>query len=382
MNVVWFAEIKWDYLKTRKQQIITRKPDDVRLLFLEPYVKGRSNRYGLRREGGVLCATVPFVKPAPGPAVRALLDQAWVRVMVDQIAHGRVRRLIGEAGFELGGAGVVLSNVYAVRVARRIPRRFLLYDCNDAHADFPGAPSWAREYQRLAVTGADHVFATSAALLEDVVGIRGGDSGCEFLGNGVDYEHFERSRETAGPAAPPSPPRIGYLGAVAPWFNFDIVEHLAAAHPDWEIELVGPVMLGVGAVVEKLAARPNVKVLPPVPYRDVPRVLKRFSVGIIPFRYDALTRGVNPNKMYEYLAAGVPVVASRFSAEVQKYPELVKAPESTEGFVRSCEEFVALWGDDARLAGFREGAYRVASEHDWRRVADSFWRRVRLLYGE
>ena len=62
MDVVWFAEIKWDYLKTRKQQLIRRKPNDIKLLYLEPYVKGRTNRYELRKEGEIFCATVPFIK--------------------------------------------------------------------------------------------------------------------------------------------------------------------------------------------------------------------------------------------------------------------------------------------------------------------------------
>jgi glycosyltransferase involved in cell wall biosynthesis len=86
--------------------------------------------------------------------------------------------------------------------------------------------------------------------------------------------------------------------------------------------------------------------------------------------------------MYEYLAMGLPVVASRFSAEVQKYPGQVLAPQTTAEFVLACEEFVAVAGDHSLLSGFREEAYNVASQHDWRVVAESFWRRVKSLYVE
>ena len=51
MDVVWLAEIKWDYLRTRKQQLIRRRPDDARILYLEPYVRGKPNRYDVREEG-------------------------------------------------------------------------------------------------------------------------------------------------------------------------------------------------------------------------------------------------------------------------------------------------------------------------------------------
>lgn len=382
MDIVWFAEIKWDYLKTRKQQIITRKPDDVRLLYLEPYVKGRSNRFDLRKEGNIFLTTIPFVKPVPNPVIRAVLDRAWVRALVDRIAHSRVKRFISEAGFALGDAGLILSNINAIHVAEKTAGRFLLYDCNDAHGDFPGMPRWTGDYVQQTCRAADHVFATSQALFDDVAAIRGGEKGCEFLGNGVDYGHFESMRQKDGTPDPPSPPRIGYLGAIAPWFNFEFVADLAGAHPEWEIELVGPVILGVEDEVTRLTRVPNVTVRPPVPYDEVPRVMSRFSVGIIPFRYDSLTRGVNPNKMYEYLAMGLPVVASRFSAEVQKYPDQVLAPKTSAEFVLACEDFVAKTGDQSRLADFREKAYEVASRHDWRVVAESFWRRVKEFAGE
>ena len=60
MNIVWFSEIKWNYLKTRKQQLITRKPSGVDLVYLEPFVRSSRNPYRLRREGEIRCAMVPF----------------------------------------------------------------------------------------------------------------------------------------------------------------------------------------------------------------------------------------------------------------------------------------------------------------------------------
>lgn len=382
MDVVWFAEIKWDYLRTRKQQIIRRKPDDVRILFLEPYVKGRPNRFGLRREGNVLCATVPFVKAVPGAFARGLLDRRRVRDAVDKVALSRVRRLIGAAGFTRGAAVRIISNVYAIHVATAVPGPLLLYDCNDAHGAFPGMPPWTEDYAWNTCRRANYVFATSQALLDDATAIRGGEGSCELLGNGVEFGHFKKTLDERGFPEPQSPPRLGYLGAIAPWFDFDLVETLAKAHPEWNVDLVGPVMLGAEADVDRLTRLDNVRLRPPVAYDDVPRVLLEFSVGLIPFRYNALTRGVNPNKMYEYLAVGLPVVASRFSAEVQKYPELVATAADGAEFVAACEAFAAIAGDATRLAGLRQEAVRIASRHDWRVIAASFWNRVKSLAGK
>ena len=381
MDIVWFAEIKWDYLKTRKQQIIRRKPADVRLLYLEPYVRGRDNTFDLRRDRDVMRATVPFIKTVPrGQPLRWVLDRRWGRSLVDRYARSRVTRILREAGMVPARAGVVISNVYTVGLADRIPGRFVLYDCNDAHADFPGMPSWTRDYYAATCRRADAVFASSQALYEDVARQRGGDAGCELLGNGVEYGHFQRLRAELGWPDSPAPPRIGYLGAVAPWFDFEFVEAVARAHPDWEITLVGPVMLGVEDSVGRLTDLPNVSHRDPVSYDDVPRVLRSFSVGIIPFRRNALTRGVNPNKMYEYLAMGLPVVASDFSTGVRRYPDVVATADDSHGFVRACEHSVSRADDGARRDELRNRAVEIAARHDWAVIAEWFWERFRQLW--
>jgi glycosyltransferase involved in cell wall biosynthesis len=379
MDVVWFSEIKWDYLKTRKQQLIRRKPDEIRLLYLEPYVRGRVNRFDLRREDHIMCATVPFVKAIPRGPLRSLLDRRWARALVDQAARRRVAGHMRAAGLVPADTGVVVSNVYAINLASSVPGRFLLYDCNDAHSAFPGMPAWTEAYYRAACRRADHVIATSQALHDDVAAIRGGREGCEVIGNGVDYGRFARAREALGPSSPSDIPRIGYIGAIAPWVDFEVVDRLAVVHPDWEIVLVGPVMRGAEGDVKRLVSRPNVAVRKPVPHDDVPALLREFTLGVIPFRYDALTRGVNPNKMYEYLAMGLPVVTTRFSAEVQRFPEVVTAAPAAEEFARACERYVALVRDPARRSALQETAFRIAAENDWATIADAFWKRVKLL---
>jgi glycosyltransferase involved in cell wall biosynthesis len=382
MDVVWFAEIKWDYLRTRKQQIIRRKPDDVRLLYLEPYVKGRDNPKGVREaEGveGVWRATVPFVKAIPGGVLRRVSDSALARSAVDAAALARARKAARGAGFDRAGCAAVLSNVYAIHVASRFGARPIAYDCNDAHAEFPGMPAWTRLYFEETCRRADTVIATASALVEDVSAIRGADD-VTLLGNGVDIEHFERARATLGATAPPDPPCVGYLGAVAPWFDFELVARLAVQRPQWRIRIVGPVLAGAEREVERLSSISNVSVEGAVDYERVPEVLHEFTVGLIPFRRDALTRAVNPNKMYEYLAMGVPVAATSFSTEVERYPGLVTAAVDADEFIVACDQFVALAEDELRAREFRAEAARVAAEHDWGVIAREFWARVRASY--
>jgi len=387
MKVVWFSEIKWNYLKTRKQQIITRKPPGVRLLFLEPFVRAGRNGYRVRTEGDIFCTTIPFLKSAPYFPWRTVLDQASARWVVDLIARSRIQQILRQLGFDSSDTGFIISNIYAANIVSRLKKRFLIYDCNDDHSSFPGMRSWTEGYFFKTSRKADAVFASSQALLDKITTVRGGVAGCEYLGNGVDFEHFQTEDgdgrgTTGGERDVPGDggkPRLGYIGALAPWFDFEAIADLARARPEWEVVLVGPVLLGVENKVLEVTSLPNVFHLPAVSYDRLPGILRQFSVGLIPFRYNELTRGVNPNKLYEYLAAGLPVVTTRFSEEVTGYPELVQSVDPGEEFVRACDGLVDVVSDIERRAEIGARAKSVAREHDWDVIAATFWAKVQNL---
>ncbi len=373
MHVVWFAEIKWDYLRTRKQQLIVRRPRDVDVVFLEPYVRGRANRFGLRESDGIQIATIPFVKSVPDGVLRTLLDGRGMRRMVDRVARGRVVTALDAAGVDPADSVFVISNVYAIHVASTLARRRLVYDCNDAHGEFPGAPSWTRDEQRETFRRADSVIVSSRGLLPDATAVRASSENIHLVENGVDADLFRDAAARRTAPLSGDRVRVGYLGAIAPWFDFDLVAALARARPSWEIVLVGPVLAGVDRDLAALVSLPNVVLRPAVAHDDVPDVLAGFTVGMIPFRRTPLTAGVNPNKLYEYLAVGLPTVATPFSPDVAEQPDLVALAGDADAFVSACEALVGSAGHADRTAARRARAAAVAREHDWGTIAARFW---------
>jgi len=319
---------------------------------------------------------VPFVKSAPPGPARVLLDVPAVRRAVDAAAAHRVRRHFASAGIRPAQAVFVLSNVFAVRVAAGLAPSRLVYDCNDAHAAFPGMPRWTRDYQLESFRRADRVIVSARALRADAVAARGSDAGVHFIGNGVDLGAFRRALSTLAPAAPaPAAVRVGYLGAVGPWFDFDLMESLARMRPEWRVVIVGPILPGVEAGVVRLASLPNVTIEPAVAHEDVPRVLAGFTVGTIPFHCTPLTAGVNPNKLYEYRAAGVPAVSTAYSADLEAGPAVALASDAG-AFVAACDAFAAARVDPARRGELAGLGADLASTHDWDAIAADFWLRV------
>jgi glycosyltransferase involved in cell wall biosynthesis len=111
-------------------------------------------------------------------------------------------------------------------------------------------------------------------------------------------------------------PRIAFTGAiVASKLDIPLIVALARARPRWSFALVGPVGLGdPGTDASPLDDEPNIHLLGHRSYAELPNVLRAADAGLIPYAINELTKSIFPMKVYEYLAAGLPVVATPLPA--------------------------------------------------------------------
>lgn len=178
--------------------------------------------------------------------------------------------------------------------------------------------------------------------------------------NGVDLDRFTLE----GPVASELPPGrvVGFHGALAPWIDLDLIEALARARPGIEVVLVGPVDPKVERRAEALFRIDNVHWFPSQPSGRIAEFVRGFRVGILPFVVEEMTEAVTPLKMFEYLACGVPPVATPLPACVA-HPA-VRTAADPDGFLAAVDDSAGM-GEGERAA-----LRSHAEEAEWgRRVA-------------
>ena len=179
--------------------------------------------------------------------------------------------------------------------------------------------------------------------------------------NGVDAARF--GADTSKPRdAPVGGPIIGYHGMISHWFDFDFLEAVAEQRPEWRFVLVGPTDARVEDRARELGRLANTVRLGERPSATMPAYVHSFDVGTVWFELNEMTAGVTPLKMFEYLAAGVPVVSTPLPACVEQ--DGVATASDPDSFVAAIEASLAV--DDDRRGVLR----RIAAASDWTAVLD------------
>lgn len=321
------SEVRWGYFRTRKQFLLSRVPDAWRVFFAQPPAAGADDPWIPRTEGRVTYFTVPFLKPGTTRAVyNALMGLPPARALVDRAAGVHLDRQLRRLGVDREPV-VLCSNIYAAGLLSRLRKRLVFYDFNDSPFQFAGVPRWARGYWNRTLDQVDVLFVVSEYYRRQLS--RETSKPLVLLPNGVEFDHFARAREVPADLAALPRPWIGYVGLLSHFLDFEALEAIRNARRGGTLVLIGPGSPATERALSALCAREGVVRLGPRPYADVPAYMQALDVGLIPFRADdPHVQGINPNKVYQYLAAGAPVVTTPLLDLAAQPPDLQFASDA------------------------------------------------------
>jgi glycosyltransferase involved in cell wall biosynthesis len=254
-----------------------------------------------------------------------------VRAINRQVLRFQVKRAMNKLGFRRTIEWVFLPT--ASVVAGTLGSEKVIYHCVDEFSAFTGVPSQSLlEMEEQLVRRSDLVIVSSEPLLKTKSAF---NPRTVLVRHGVDVDHFRKALDPATqvPAEIANLPRpvIGFWGLIADWVDVPLLVRVAKHFPHGSLVVLGKTTTDVS----ELERLPNVRMLGRKSYADLPAYAKGFDVALNPFRINELTLNANPLKVREYLAAGLPVVATPIP-EVEVLGQC-RVAEGPEGFIAEIE---------------------------------------------
>jgi len=352
-DIIWFGVIDWDFRIQRPQHLAMRLADLGSRVFYVSIVFEAMDKDGRFR---IIRSVYPGVFELRLKLAGPLPENIYGGFTPDQIAELRASLDEVLLLLHLRSLRAVVQYPSWLPVITSMPGVGIVHDCLDLISGFSNVPPDMLRLEEKLVEQADAIVVPSQPLAEHVATARS----CVVIRNGADVKFFSDGAQGESVAVadrlPEQRPIIGYFGALSHWFEIDWIEDCARCHPDWTFEIVGSLQECDTTEVQYL---PNVRLLGEQPYASLPDRLSNWNVAIIPFKLLDLIKCTNPVKLYEYMAAGKPVVASAMP-EVVQATDLVYIAKDALDFGRQIER--ALNENTPELAELRREWSR---QHDW-----------------
>jgi glycosyltransferase involved in cell wall biosynthesis len=236
-------------------------------------------------------------------------------------------------------------------IVSELKPRSVAFDAVDNWLEHPFYSAWAEQ-----IRAGYEWFGKSAACIFTVnqrnASLFAGRDDVLQVQNGVAVERYSSQLKVPEEMAKLQKPIIGYVGTIQGRLDIQLIEALATSHAVGSIALVGPIWYP--SLAAQLRALPKVHLLGRQSWWRTPDFVRSFDVGIVPHKLSSFSASMDPMKVYEYLAAGIPVVST--GQEIG----------TAETFVAAVEE--ALAGDSEELRQSRRAA---AADCDWAKRVDT-----------
>lgn len=272
-----------------------------------------------------------YLCPLPYRGRKLMLGARWVNSVNQSVISPQLRRLLRRLGFER--PIVVAGAAHALPLIDALQPTLLVYHCSDDYTRQDDFPESFASLERDFIQRCDFVIATSEELHRAKAHMH---ANIHTVPNGAEVEHFASTQDPATTCAEDLAtlprPMAGYIGTIFRWIDQDMIVSAARRLPAWSFVLVGPVMTDV----RRLRALPNVHLVGPRPYQVLPRYLKGLDVAMVPFVSHDVTLRASPIKFYEYLASGVPIVATRLP-DLEPFAHLASLVTSPGEFAAAVE---------------------------------------------
>lgn len=347
-EIIYISSISWDFSWHRQQEMMMYMSEHgFKILFVEPCDKKHPFQRFFKQE----CENVWRLRPCGFPYERC---SRLINIINGKMARTEIEEAARQLKFEK--PILWLDRVHGFDFEYFQKNSYVVYDLVDEILAFGRVRNSKMliYLENQVLKRADILLSSSQTLMNRKIKQSGRTGKSQFLPNGVDCSRFSIEAKKVSQQSP----TIGFIGHISRRsIDYNLVQSVAAARPDWTLLFVGP-----GTEEDKNALKEgfsNIVMKDPVSGNEVPRVIREFDIGMIPYNTDKEDMDyVFPRKACEYLAAGKPVISTPLK-EVECLKPYVQVATDAEGFIRKAEEVT----DENEFA--TEARRTFAQKYDW-----------------
>ena len=324
-NLVCFSHLRWDFVFQRPQHLLTRFSKAMTIFYIEEPVYGEIEfpYYDYAAREAQLTVITPRL-----PA--GLSENASLNIQKQLFDEFMAQRAFNDYGFWY-------YTPMALEFTRDYTPQLTVFDCMDELSAFKFAPESIKQLEKELLKKADIVFTGGHSLYEAK---KNQHQNIYAFPSSIDKQHFVKTRElktAMDQTAHQGHFKLGFYGVIDERFDIELIGGIAAARPDWEIILIGPVVKIDPATLPQQA---NIRYLGPKTYAKLPELMAEWDLALIPFLLNESTRFISPTKTPEYLAAGLPVVSTPIRDVINPYGKfgLVSIAHNAPEFIDCAEK--------------------------------------------
>lgn len=243
----------------------------------------------------------------------------------------------------------------------------IIYHCVDDVKAHPRMPAEVFVQAEEALAKQSHLIFTTSQKLTEMQ--KKWNPNTYYFPNVADFKHFSKARDEStiipNDLLKIPKPRIGFIGAISDYkIDFKLIRFIAETRRDWSIVLIGKIGEGDPWTSRSLLQNiPNIYLMGPRPYAELPGYLKGFDAAILPNIRNTYTESMFPMKFFEYLASGKSVISVDLPA-LREYRNVIHIAQTSQDFV-TCIDHV-LKGDTIsmaeRISVAREHTYEIRTQ--------------------
>lgn len=366
MDIICFCHLRWNFVYQRPQHLMSRFARQSRVfVFEEPLIgEGEPVLKITTSKEGVYVLT-PILPAGSTEQDKTVLQQSLLKEFFD---NHQVSDYIAWYYTPL-----------MIDIGEALPKpQLIVYDCMDQLSAFKNAHAALPQKEKALFHSANLVFTGGYSLYEEKKHMH--DAIFPFPSS-IDKDHFHQARNIQTEVSEQTVikrPRIGYFGVIDERLDISLVAAVAQLKPDWEFIFIGPT---VKIDPADLPAAPNIHYLGSKPYEALPGYLAGWDVAMIPFALNESTRFISPTKTPEYLAGGIPVVATSIRDIINPYKveNLVYIANTPDEFVDSIENALSKRHDPEWLKKVDSFLKNMSWDNTWKEMDNLMREKIRIM---